>query len=155
MLWYTGSNIQITWETIIEKCAYHHSQGGRFYVGCDSHIHANKCSYVEAICLHGANGQQGGAYFYRRENSILQKKVVLRERITNEASRSINLALELVECLPQSAQIEVHLDISPDKANATGVLSESLTGYAKSAGFVCKIKPESWAASSIADVQTR
>ena len=78
MLWYTGSNIEITWEIIIQKCAYHHSQGGRFYVGCDSHIHANKCSYVEAICLHGANGQQGGSYFYRRENSILQKKVVLR-----------------------------------------------------------------------------
>jgi len=154
-IWQTGGNKEADWNDIVDACKSHVDQSGIIYIGCDSQVNANKYTYVEAICLHGANGQQGGTYFYKKENFILERHLTMRERITNEASRSIDLGMSLTELLPLTAKIEIHLDVSANKANASCVLSESLSGYAKSVGFSCKLKPESWAAGCVADVHTR
>ena len=53
------------------------------------------------------------------------------------------------------APVEIHLDVNRDKKYATGTFSEQVVGYAKSIGVDCKIKPESWASSGIADKHTR
>lgn len=154
-IWQTGGNKEADWNDIVDACKSHVDQNGIIYIGCDSQVSANKYTYVEAICLHGASGQQGGTYFYKKENFILERHLTMRERITNEASRSIDLGMSLTELLPLTAKIEIHLDVSANKANASCVLSESLSGYAKSVGFSCKLKPESWAAGCVADVHTR
>lgn len=155
MIWLTGSGESTTWDNIIQIATSHVEHEGIVFVGCDSQVHANKCTFIEAICLHGASGQQGGRYFYRRSNITQVRDITLRERVTDEASYAIELAMKLVPLLPADAKIEIHLDVSANKAHASSSLSESLSGFARAMGFTCKIKPDSWAAFCVADGHTR
>jgi predicted RNase H-related nuclease YkuK (DUF458 family) len=71
-----------------------------------------------------------------------------------EADMSIMLGLELQEEFPE-ARIEIHLDVSQRKENLSNGVADQVAGYAKAAGFECKLKPESWASSCVADEHTR
>jgi len=62
--------------------------------------------------------------------------------------------MELSAIFP-SENIEIHLDVNSKKGNVSYTLADQLSGYAKSAGFECKVKPDSWAASGVADCHTR
>jgi predicted RNase H-related nuclease YkuK (DUF458 family) len=53
------------------------------------------------------------------------------------------------------AQIEIHLDVSQIKENKSNAVADQVAGYARAAGFSCKLKPDSWASSCIADEHTR
>ena len=47
---------------------------------------------------------------------------------------------------------ELHLDISPsDKKERTSRFADMMIGYAKGVGFACKVKPDAFAATSVAD----
>ena len=81
-------------------------------------------------------------------------KMPLRNRLMSEANFAIELGLELQDEFPGS-KIEIHLDVSPRKENLSNTVADQVTGYAKAAGFNCKIKPESWASSCVADEHTR
>ena len=50
---------------------------------------------------------------------------------------------------------KLHLDINNDKRMSSQKMAESMTGWVKGLGFDCKIKPESWASSKIADIHTK
>ena len=53
-------------------------------------------------------------------------------------------------------KIEIHLDVSAsDKKAGTSHISDMLVGYAKGAGFETKIKPDAFAAASIADKHSK
>ena len=54
-----------------------------------------------------------------------------------------------------SADIEIHIDANSKNDQATGKHAEMLMGYAKGAGFRCKIKPDAWASNSIADKHSK
>ena len=73
------------------------------------------------------------------------------ERITYEVENTVNTALNILGQCP-AVNIELHLDISAsDKKEATSRFSDMLVGYAKGVGFPCKIKPDAFAATSVAD----
>ena len=155
MSWMTGSGIASDWDAVISDAKQHTDRGGGIYVGCDSHYASGMCTYAVAVCLHGAEGQQGGRYYFLRDKvPMTGGKALMWLRITEEANRAVAAAITLMNNAPE-AHIEVHLDVSSDRKQASGSLSESLSGYARAAGFVCKIKPAGWAASSIADGHTR
>jgi len=80
----------------------------------------------------------------------------LRARISAEAFNSIEMAWWIREKLPDNADLEVHLDIGNDPVKcATFKFQKELTSMVKSQGFSCKIKPESWASSGVADWFTK
>lgn len=155
MAWMAGNDTPTDWDAVIEDARGHAARGGGIYVGCDSHYASGTCTYVVAVCLHGAEGQQGGRYYFLRDKVPMPGgKAMMWLRITEEANRAVSVAMTLMSSVPD-ARIEVHLDVSSDRKHASGALSESLSGYARAAGFVCKIKPAGWAATSIADGHTR
>lgn len=123
------------------------------FVGTDSHTMGRFYQYITVIGVYVP--RKGGTYYFtfdveERNNYKGAQKV----RMYSEATKSIEVAERLrvaTGILP-----EVHLDISPsDKKEFTSQLAEQLSGYVISSGFVVKTKPDSWAASAIADRHAR
>ena len=125
-------------------------------IGTDSQTYS-EVKMVEVIAIHKEG--KGGIYFYRKE--FLDRFPSLRQKIFDETSRSLRLAdsfyeaLEL-EFIERNKVIEdynihnqIHCDIGP--VGATKSLIAEITGWVKSAGYECCIKPDSYAASGVAN----
>tara|TARA_Y100001963_G_scaffold157907_1_gene255654 strand:- start:4846 stop:5262 length:417 start_codon:yes stop_codon:yes gene_type:complete len=138
---------------MISQIEEHILGDGKVFVGTDSQLSGSSCIFVTAICLHG-NGPMKGRYYFTRskERSPINKE--LRVRITAEVERSVDIGLSLIDMFPD-ADIEIHIDIGSTQKSKTRHLVDVMTGWAKSAGFKCMIKPNAWASASIADKHTK
>lgn len=153
MNWNTGSGKQITFYAILQKIKEHHNNKGQVFVGTDSLINSGKCTFTTSIVLLGAEGQSGGLYFYKKEK--YNEPTRFYTRILREVEKSINIAISITDVCP-SVNLEVHLDVSPEGKNEkTSRMAQMLMGYATGSGFKCKIKPEAFAATSVADKHTK
>jgi len=153
--WHCSSGKDITFKELLNKVRSHVKQSGSIYIGTDSFLSKNKCTFASAICLHGAEGQQGGKYFFRKVLFKREKFYGLVQRITKEVQQSIEIAMTVADEVPD-AEIELHLDISPShKQSGTSPFADMLTGYAKGSGFDFKIKPYAWASQSVADKHSK
>lgn len=153
--WTTGSGELILFEEIISLIGDHCGLNGKVFVGTDSFIKKQDCIFSTAICLYGADGQNGGRYFIKRNKFKKSEYFTLLQRIMTEVQKSVEIGLELLEIIPV-LDIEIHLDISEaSKDNSTSKFTEMLTGYTKGAGFDYKIKPYAFAAMSVADKHSK
>ena len=152
--WSTGSGYEISMQDIEKELETHISNNGDIYLGCDSFLKAEYCVFASVICLHGADEQSGGRYYWIRERYPAGKFRNLQYRIFSEASKTVSLAMKLSERFPK-ANIELHMDISAKESAKTHKFVDALTGFAKSAGFNCQIKPYAWAAAAIADKHSK
>lgn len=152
--WHTPAGIQVEEQDLVKSITNHVERGGRIFIGCDSNVVGTNCTYATAIVLYNEAEARGGRYFFSRDRVQIPLKMPLRARLMSEADFAIALGLELQEEFPES-KIEIHLDVSPRKENLSNTVADQVTGYAKAAGFNCKIKPESWASSCVADEHTR
>jgi len=153
--WFTGSGARVSFEEIIGLVEHHAKAGGTVYIGSDSFLHKRECVFSTAICLRSASGQQGGRYFIKRNIFKSGKFTTLMVRIMAEVQNSIDVGMELLRFCPQM-NIELHLDVSSSNKNTkTSKFSDMLIGYANGNGFKCKIKPDAFAASSIADKHSK
>lgn len=132
----------------------------RLYLGCDSRVFYNSnrermVSYTVAIVVH-IDGCRGGKLFY--ENIVEQDYSPSRKkpspRLMTEVYKVSELYLRLIDevdsCIEK--EIEIHLDVNPKREyKSSAIVSEAL-GYIRG---VCqteaKVKPEAWAASTVAD----
>ena len=154
-VWRTANGKPLTLPEVFEELKLHARNEGKIYIGTDSYIDKDRCAFATAICLHGANGQRGGKYFFRKVFDKRQNFSSLVQRILREVQDSIEIALNISEHIP-TAKIELHLDISPaSKNNGTSKFSDMVTGYARASGFDCKIKPHAWASQSVADKHSK
>ena len=125
-------------------------------IGTDSQTYA-EVKMVEVIAVHKVG--RGGIYFYKKD--FIPRFHGLREKIIDETSRSINLANMFYEALElifmeQDKTLEdfhlhnqIHCDIGP--IGATNALIPEIVGWVRSAGYECCIKPDSYAASGVAN----
>lgn len=120
-------------------------------VGSDSQVLTNHTSFVTTICIHYP-GRGGKFYFIKnRESSRLFPS--MRLRIMNEVFLSIEAANDIDEMI--SRKVEVHIDIgSEERVSKTSKFCKEFIGIVNASGFICKIKPESWA-SYVADKFTK
>jgi len=154
-LWRTGEGTTVSYEEMYVDIKRHVTLNGLIYIGTDSFMSKNKCTFASAICLHGADGQSGGKYFFRKVSFKREKFGGLVHRITQEVQQSIEIALMVTDSVPD-AEIELHLDISPaNKQNGTSQFADMLTGFAKGSGFNVKVKPNAWASQSVADKHSK
>ena len=149
--WNTGSKNKINYTSIILQIKEHSKQNGTVYIGTDSFFIKDNCIFSTAICLYGADNQQGGRYFYTKTKLNKKQFPELSIRMIKEAENTITLANDIIQQVP-TAKLELHLDISPHDANAgTSHLANMLIGYVKGSGYECRVKPDAFAAASIAD----
>lgn len=128
--------------------------GGTIYVGADSMYNNERgCYFASVIAFHNRKPDIAD-YFYKTIKIKSEKYKSLKIKILEE----VNLALQaanLVSAIYEDADIEVHIDIGTRKINLTRTLYDSVRGWVVSSGYRLKIKPYSWASSSIADWHTK
>ena len=121
-------------------------------VGTDSSVNGPHVDYVSAIVVHKVG--KGGRYYWTR---VREKKTFsLRQRIWREAWLSFELAQRLLKGLssfaPLAFNLEIHVDIG--EKGPTKELIDEVVGMIIGSGFAVRIKPQAYAASSVADKYT-
>lgn len=153
-MWHSGSGKSVTIEEIFSKIDSHCRKNGVIFIGCDSQITRNLCTFSTVICFYGADSQAGGYYYFTREKNQRNSYPTMVIRLLKEVELSIQMGFKILESFPD-ADIEIHIDANSKKEEPTGKFADMLMGYAKGAGFRCKIKPDAWASNSIADKHSK
>ena len=153
-MWHSGSGKSVSIEDIFSQIEPHCEKNGVIFIGCDSQITRNLCTFSTVICFHGADAQPGGFYYFTREKTQRNSYPTMVLRLLKEVELSIQMGYKILESFP-SADIEIHIDANSKKEEPTGKFADMLMGYAKGAGFRCKIKPDAWASNSIADKHSK
>lgn len=129
----------------------------RLVIGTDSQVKRvngkAECDYVTAIVVHRIG--KGARYFWSKE--IEEQPKALRNKIYNETLRSLNTAQTIVPSIqkaisPSHYDFEIHIDVGPK--GPTRDMIKEVVGMVTGNGFTAKTKPDSWAASSVADKHT-
>ena len=127
--------------------------GGKIYIGADSMYRNTNCVFACTIALHDSN-QKVAKYYFKKERAYSSKYRDLATKINREVDLAVNAGLEIRDKIPDS-NIEIHVDIGKKKKNTTRFLVNQIRGWVTGLGFVCCIKPNSWASSDIADWHTK
>lgn len=133
-------------------------------IGTDSQNKGNNTKFCEVIVLYEVG--KGGNFFYRTH--IENRIDVLQNRMLEEARRSIELAKEVIELLDEEfvnngfdftsedLSLEIHCDLGENGASEVAIRSALGWITAEFGGLVKpRIKPDSPAASHIADMHTK
>ena len=121
------------------------------YVGTDSQTHnGTKIVTVIAILEKG----KGGFWFHSIDWARRYKKEEIRVKVYEETMRSIDMAKRLTEVLYKNDldfEVIIHVDLGKGKHSKTKDMISEIIGWVNAEGFQAHAKPESWAASTIAD----
>lgn len=125
----------------------------RVVIGTDSqNFDHTKIVNVIAVTCEG----HGGIFFYRVTHEPLIRDV--RTKLHTETNQSLNIAMTLTEVMENNFKelfdnmlFSIHIDAGKSELGKTKELIPELVGWIKACGYDCEIKPDSYAASSIAD----
>ncbi len=151
----------VTLERVLEEISKFVDEDQESYytlvIGSDSQIKhiagKTETDFVTAIVIHRTG--KGARYFWSKER--IHRGPVLREKIYTETMRSLDTAHELLPKLQTHLStdrydLEIHIDVG--LKGPTRDMIKEVVGMVTGSGFVAKTKPESWAASSVADKHT-
>ena len=133
-------------------------------VGTDSQNHKmTRMVEVVAVCRIG----DGGIFFFRRED--IPKIRILKEKIVEETNRSIENATGFIDALQEELlednidldimfdeerlSFAVHADIG--RRGKTKELIKEICAWIEASGFEARIKPDSYAASGVANMLSK
>jgi predicted RNase H-related nuclease YkuK (DUF458 family) len=128
-------------------------RGSNVYVGTDSMLRGGNCIFATVIAFHN-NEKNIATYYYKKFRSTNPEYKNLKSKITAEVNLSVQAACRVTAYSPNT-KVEVHVDIGLNKENKTRVMMPTVTGWITAMGFGLKVKPDSWASSSIADNHTK
>lgn len=122
----------------------------KIIIGSDSlQSSGHEADFVTAIVVHRIGN--GGRYFWNRTRE--EHFHTLRDRIIREVMKSLDTSMRILEILKEHDDIkfefEVHVDVGAN--GKTSALISEVTGIVRAYHFNVKTKPESYAASSVAD----
>ncbi len=140
-------------EKILEFLSKDPKRTYELVVGTDSQPHnGSGVDFVTAIVIHRVG--IGGIYFWKR--IVNKRKYVLRDRMYEEATMSLEMAETVLALLCRDGitkyDVEIHVDIG--KFGDTHDMINEIVGMIRGSGYRVKIKPESYAASKVADRYT-
>ncbi len=132
----------------------------KIYLGCDS-IKYKKgktwfARYTTVLVVHIGGSHGCHVYGYTEsERDYDPNKAKPRMRLMNEAYKVCGLYIAMAEEL-EDFEVEIHLDINPDKKWASSIVIKEACGYVLGmTGMTAKAKPEAFAASYCADWMVR
>lgn len=122
----------------------------KIVIGTDSEVMAGgRADFVTAIVVHRVGN--GGRYFWRRV--VLDKFHTLRGRIWQEVLVSLDIAKHFISLTKNfdipKFDFEIHIDVGEN--GKTRDMIQELTGVIRANNFEARTKPDSYAASSVAD----
>jgi hypothetical protein len=125
----------------------------QIHVGTDSHFKSGKLIFATVIAVYSPG--ECSRYFFKRTLENCEYKIALSSRLLKEVQDSIEIASVVRELINPNREICVHADISSDKKNKSNIVYEQARQWIIAMGFDCKMKPISWASSSIADLHAK
>ncbi|TSC75093.1 MAG: hypothetical protein G01um101430_594 [Parcubacteria group bacterium Gr01-1014_30] len=143
----TKGNINVS-QVVEEILGYIEQKPEKLYdivVGCDSSSGEEPYFPVAVVVLRKG---EGGRFFLKKIAYKNRKFYTWKTRILEEVMLSCELALILRESFGDRVRY-IHADIG--ESGATKDMIKEVTGLIRGNGFEPKIKPESFAASSVAD----
>ncbi len=152
--WKTLSGEKIEDITEFVKASVKANGGSKIiHIGTDSLQTGRFTQFVTVLVLltvkeDGRGG--GGRVAYTRD--VVQRINSLRDRLTKEVWRSLELAMQL-----EGYDLTVHIDANPSEKHKSSKYLQELVGMVVGQGFKALWKPDSWAATHCADhvVRTR
>lgn len=138
---------------IIDFMRENEERSYRIMIGTDSALYnSTDADFVTAIVVHRIG--HGARYFWRRAE--LKNFHTLRDRMIKEAMISLEIAQQVFDFLKEAGapefDFEIHVDVGYN-GETKSVLQE-LVGLIRANNFEVKTKPESYAASNVADRYT-
>lgn len=139
--------------TILKYFAADPESKYRIVIGSDSQPkNGSGIDFVTAIVVHRIG--HGGIYFWKRTAET--KKMVLRQRMYQEATHSLLVAEEFLNLFQNDGitkyDIEIHVDIG--QVGETREMISEIVGMIRGSGFAVKTKPDAYGASKVADRHT-
>lgn len=150
-IWHSASGNQVTIGDILEdikKSKLQH-KSLEVHVGTDSDPNGNKFANATGIALRFPGN--GCRYYWTRTYLDPTTHNSLIIRLNAEVTQTIFIANALRDSLNESFNIVVHIDCNQDPKHMSGKYIKQLKSYAAGMGFQVMVKPNSWAASCIAD----
>ncbi len=152
---YEGRKINAA-EVVREITDFMREDGARSYrimIGTDSALYnSTDADFVTAVVVHRVGN--GARYFWRRAE--LKNFHTLRDRMIKEAMISLEIAQQIFEFLKEADapkfDFEIHVDVGYN--GETKMVLQELVGLVRANNFEVKTKPESYAASNVADRYT-
>lgn len=127
----------------------------RLVIGSDSqerHVNGTKlCNFVTAVVVHKVG--RGGRYFWK--NGRRERIHSIRQKIYTETLLSLETAGKLVPQLRQKLNgnlawdLEIHIDVGT--VGQTRDMIKEVVGMVIGNGYTARTKPDSYAATTIAD----
>ena len=151
--WVQPGGVQLNSEDFTKEAKDLIVRGSNVYVGTDSMLKGDSCIFVTVIAFHN-NSSKIAKYYYKKFKTVNCKYRNLKNKITEEVSLSVQAAQKVKEFSPL-VPIELHVDIGKNKENKTRIMMSTVSGWIKGMGYNLKVKPDSWASSSIADNHTK
>jgi len=148
-------SVEETFEKIMEFVNAESDHDYRLIVGTDSKPGFDEAVFVTAIVIYRVG--RGGRYFYHK--SSIEFKAGMKQRIFHEVSKSLHVAGELTSFLAyeelnsENVDIEVHIDVG--EKGPTNQIIKEVVGMVVGSGFEAYIKPDAYAASTVADKYTK
>jgi len=141
-----------------------YDRGRIFHIGTDSKVYWKKTIFATALIAH--NTATGGEIAIHKDKDLAEFSS-LRQRLIMETMRTLETAWYLDSVLPPDGKIRLHIDVNNEIKFKSGHYKEELVGMIMGQGYVSykdvkdddhkKVvfwKPDSWAASSVADKRT-
>ncbi len=151
--WYDADGEPQDISRIKKEVVNYSEKGGIIFVGADSMLDSKVCVFAAVIAFHDKD-QDIAKYYYKKIKSKEAKYKDVKLKILEEVNLAIQCAHFIVSFCPQ-ANLELHVDISTKRTNLTSRFYNLVKGWVSGLGFNLKVKPESWASSSIADWHTK
>ena len=129
-------------------------QDHKIIIGTDSVKSQQSFIFTSTICIFNEYENHDRTYFYNRKKIKDDSYYILAKRLLKETSDSIEIANFLNAAL-DNPNLEIHIDVNTDPKHKSSKFKNTLIGYVTGCGFDCRVKPESFVASSIADNHTR
>jgi len=151
--WMNASGEYQSIDQMTSQIVEYSSKGCTLYVGADSMLISDTCVFAVVIALHDRD-HRIAKYFYRKIKKTESKYRDIKLKILEEVAYAVDAAHFILEKCPE-AKLEIHVDISTKKSHKSSTLYSTIKGWIAGLGVPLKVKPDSWASSSIADWHTK
>ena len=150
-----GTKIDNLEQTILTDISNTLTNDLKFIIGSDSHWSKGKITYTVVVVML-MNGK-GGRGYYKKYITSKNHHVSLQQRLFTETYQAVEVALSLNPILEQIGyQVdEIHCDLNSNPNYKSYSVVQTCLGYIKGFGFDGKIKPNAWAANTVADFRTK
>ena len=157
MKWFNGSKQPIyDFKSKLLESLQKNNFQKRIVVGCDSQVVDNKISFVTTVIIIFVG--HGGVFFYNKDCvQFSSKYLMLQNRLFEQTYRAVEIAKQVDQLLqntPYNVQ-QIHCDLNSNKKYKSNKAVAMCVGYITGNNYKAIIKPDAYAASSIADSLTR